>query len=73
MTGLVRAGFEKLTRPLELVSGVLMATLERGCLRSLPLEPSDMAAFLRCTLPPLEREEALLLIAAALWATLQVR
>jgi len=60
------------TRPVEIVTGVLMACLERGCLRSVPLPAPAVAALVRCIVPALDRTEALTLLATALWAALQV-
>lgn len=63
---------KRLTRPVEVVTGVLIACLERGCLRTVPLAPSDLTALVRCIVPTLDPAEALTFLATALWATLQV-
>ena len=61
-----------MTRPLELVAGILFSCLERGRLHMVQLPPSCLSSFLHCTLAAQEPADALLYNSMGMWSVVQV-
>lgn len=66
------AGSQQTIRPAKLASSVVMACIERGSLRFVPLDACYIPALLRCVMWGGAAPDAVLLFSAALWAAAQV-